>query len=63
MLMLPVAIKVLAILGGIGLLFGGVWASFEAKKPYDTWGAVLAPLGLVIALLGVLVLCVPGFFR
>ena len=48
-------------IGLIGLVIG-VWSSFEARKPYNYLGSVLAPVGLVAALIGVLLLCVPHFF-
>lgn len=57
-----IILKIIAILCGILLLFWGVWASFEGKKPYDKIGAVVAPIGLIMSLIGVLLLCVPGFF-
>jgi len=60
--MISVGLKIGAILFGIVLLFWGVWAGFEARKPINLIGAALAPLGLIMALLGVLLLCVPNFF-
>ncbi len=47
---------------GLVALFWGFWAAHEAKKPLDIIGAIAAPVGLIVALLGVLLLCVPGFF-
>ncbi|MBN2385106.1 hypothetical protein JXQ70_19705 [bacterium] len=55
-------LKILAIVLGISALFWGVWAGFEARKPLNIIGACLAPLGLIMALLAVLLLCVPNFF-
>jgi vacuolar-type H+-ATPase subunit I/STV1 len=54
---------VITILIGLATLATGFWASFEAKRPWDIVGAVAAPVGLVIALLGTLLLCVPTFFN
>lgn len=47
---------------GIFALGWGLWASYNLKKPYDTIAAAFAPIGLVLALTGVLLICVPGFF-
>jgi hypothetical protein len=55
------------ILGVIFVLVGGattVWAvlgSFEKRRPLDVVCAAVAPLALVLALLGGLLLFVPGF--
>lgn len=40
----------------------GFWASYNVKRPFDIVGAVLAPIGLAIAIIGALLICVPGFF-
>ncbi|MBN2053382.1 hypothetical protein JW905_00585 [bacterium] len=53
----------LVILVGLAGLGWGFWASFEARKPFNILGAVLTPLSLLVALLGVLLLCVPDFFQ
>lgn len=47
-----------------GLLFMGIalWATHYRTGLMEKLGAVLAPLGLLITLLGVLLLCVPDFF-
>ncbi|MFC1852142.1 hypothetical protein ACFL27_18260 [candidate division CSSED10-310 bacterium] len=58
-----IILKIMALVGGITTVFAGVWAGFEAKKPFNIIGAICAPLGLVIALLAVLLLCVPDFFK
>jgi hypothetical protein len=52
----------LMIIGGILAISWGLWATFNLKKPYDIFGAACAPIGLVLALLGVLLICVPNFF-
>jgi hypothetical protein len=50
---------------GIGLvfLFWGFWAAFEAKKPWNIIGSIVAPIALITALIGTLLLCVPDFFK
>jgi|TARA_Y100000294_G_scaffold86692_1_gene81087 hypothetical protein len=47
---------------GILTMGWGLWASFNLKKPFDIFGAACAPIGLVLALIGTLLICVPGFF-
>lgn len=61
--MLYIVIKLLSILIGISLLFWGVWEAFEGKNKRQIIGAIAAPIGLIMALLGVLLLCVPKFFQ
>ena len=51
----------LIVVGVIALVFG-FWSSFEARKPYNFLGSLLAPVGLVAAIIGILLLCVPDFF-
>jgi len=46
-------------LAGIGL---GFWGQQSLKPPYVSLTALLLPFSLVLALLGVLLLCVPLFF-
>lgn len=48
---------------GIVLLFWGFYAAFEARKPWNAIGSIIAPVGLITALLGTLLLCVPDFFK
>lgn len=46
-------------------LFGigwGFWASHNARKPVDIVGSFTILVGLAVALLGTLLVCVPGFF-
>lgn len=52
----------ITIVVGLVILAGGFYASFEAKKPFDLIGSICAPLGLITALLGTLLLIVPDFF-
>ncbi|MBN1296886.1 hypothetical protein JXA80_08885 [bacterium] len=44
------------------VLFWSVWASFRARKPWNHIGSFLAPIAMLTAILGVLLLCVPDFF-
>ena len=52
----------LMIIGGILAIGWGLWATYNLKNPYDILGAACAPIGLVLALLGTLLICVPNFF-
>ena len=47
---------------GLALLFWGFWAAHNAKKPLDIIGTLAILAGFVTAILGTLLLCVPGFF-
>ncbi|MBN2467473.1 MAG: hypothetical protein JXD19_04920 [Deltaproteobacteria bacterium] len=49
-------------LGGLVILGYGLWAIHYRTGPLVTIGGLLAPFGLLLALLGALLLCVPGFF-
>jgi hypothetical protein len=51
-----------AVLVLAGLVAGGwgVWSTFEKPRPWI--GAIAAPLGIATALLGALLIFVPGFF-
>ncbi len=51
------------IIVGIPVIGLGFWASFNARRPWDIIGSLALPVGLVITLLGVLLTCVPDFFR
>jgi len=53
------ALMIPAGLFGIGW---GFWAAHNAKKPVDIIGSFVILAGLVIALMGTLLVCVPGFF-
>jgi hypothetical protein len=47
---------------GILGLGWGFWAAHNAKRPVDILGSVAILAGLIVALLGTLLVCVPGFF-
>lgn len=51
-----------SIICGIFLIAFGTWSAFSNESPAGTIGAFLACVGTVVALVGVLLLCVPGFF-
>ena len=55
-------INVLLVIVGLLTIGYGFWASYNVKRPFDIIGAVLTPIGLMITLIGVLLICVPGFF-
>jgi hypothetical protein len=55
--------QLITILIGLLILFWGFWAAFEAKKPWNLVGAISAPVGLITALIGTLLLFVPNFFK
>ncbi len=38
------------------------WASFRSKRPRDIGFALLAPVAMIVALTGLLLVFVPGFF-
>jgi len=50
------------ILMGLLLIGTGFWAGFSMRKPFDMIGAFLAPLGLILALIGVVLFYLPDFF-
>ncbi|RLB83667.1 MAG: hypothetical protein DRH17_01860 [Deltaproteobacteria bacterium] len=52
----------LLIVCGIFLIASGIWGAFKKHPPMDTLGAFLALIGLIASLVGVLLICVPGFF-
>lgn len=54
---------ILMIIAGIPLMGWGFWASYNARKPWDIIGTLLLPVALVVTLLGVLLTCVPNFFK
>ena len=47
---------------GLLMIGWGFWAAYYARRPFNIIGAVFTPVGLIVALLGVLLICVPGFF-
>ncbi|HEY3346706.1 MAG TPA: hypothetical protein VGK71_03680 [Nitrospirota bacterium] len=47
---------------GVVALGWGFWAAHNLKKPLDLVGSLVIIAGFVTALLGTLLVCVPGFF-
>lgn len=56
-------VHILMIAAGLGMIAAGFWGSFYAKKPWNYIASLSLPIGLVTSLLGVLLLCVPNFFK
>jgi hypothetical membrane protein len=52
----------LMVIGGLFVIGWGFWAAHNAKKPLDIAGSFAVLVGLAAALLGTLLMCVPGFF-
>jgi len=50
-------------LAGIALILWGLPAAHRLKSPFDILAALAVLAGLVAALLGALLICVPGFFQ
>lgn len=51
------------IAAGLAAMGFGFWTLSGAKQPWDKVGPVLLPVGLVVAILGVLLAVVPNFFK
>ncbi len=51
------------IAGGIAAVFWGLPAAHRLKSPLDVAAALVTLAGMVMALLGVLLATVPGFFQ
>jgi hypothetical protein len=50
-------------LAGIALICWGLPAAHRLKSPFDILAALAVLAGLVLALLGALLICVPEFFQ
>jgi hypothetical protein len=48
---------------GLAAIAGGLPLAHKVRPPFDIAGALIALAGLVSALLGALLLAVPGFFQ
>ncbi len=63
-----VTVMVVRLLGAALFLAGcagtayATWATFEKRRPLDVAFGALAPVALLVALLGLLLVFVPGFF-
>lgn len=51
------------ILAGLAIIVAGFQGAFYARSPWQTIAPLSLPVGLVTALMGVLLLCVPEFFK
>ena len=55
-------IHIFMVISGIVLVGLGLWSSHRLSKPLNHLGALLSPIGLVMALTGLLLSFVPKFF-
>jgi hypothetical protein len=55
-------LHVLMVIVGLFVIGWGFWAAHNAKKPLDVIGSFSILIGLAAAILGTLLVCVPGFF-
>lgn len=58
-----VAVYIAMAVIGIALVCWGLPAAHRLKKPYDVLAALAVLVGVVVALLGALLITVPGFFK
>ncbi len=56
-------LHVLMIAAGVAAIFWGLPAAHRLKSPMDIVAALVTLAGMTVALLGVLLLTVPGFFQ
>lgn len=56
-------IHIAMIIIGISILVLGFWGTFNTKSPWSSIFALSLPFGLITALMGVLLVCVPNFFK
>jgi len=56
-------VNVALALCGMALICWGLPAAHRLKSPFDLLGALAALIGVVLALLGALLIAVPGFFQ
>ena len=57
------ALHVVMVLVGLALICWGLPASHRLKSPLDLLAALVVLGGVVLALLGALLIAVPGFFQ
>jgi hypothetical protein len=55
-------VHLIMVAGGLFTIGIGLWAGHHQTGLLEKIGAVLAPLGLIMTVLGILLLCVPDFF-
>jgi len=58
-----ILVYIFGVIFGVFLLFWGFWALHKKGFPLDVIGGLCSILGLVMALLSVLLICVPHFFK
>ena len=56
-------VYILMIAAGLAVMVFGFKGMGDAKPPLDKFAPALLPVGLVIALLGILLVTVPNFFK
>ena len=56
-------VYILMIVAGLAAMGFGFRTFAGAREPLDKLGPLLIPLGLIVALLGVLLVTVPNFFN
>jgi hypothetical protein len=56
-------LRLAMIVAGIGAVAWGLPAAHRLKKPWDVAAALVVLAGVVLALLGTLLVTVPGFFK
>ena len=52
----------LLFLSGAAATGYATWAIYERKRPQDVLAAVIAPVSMIITVLGLVLIFVPGFF-
>lgn len=48
---------------GLAMIVAGFWGTYNTKSPWNIIASVFLPIGLITALMGVLLVCVPNFFK
>lgn len=56
-------LHIVMIVAGLGIIATGFYGTYYTKKPFNIIAPLFLPVGLVMALIGVLLLCVPNFFQ
>ncbi|HJV36702.1 hypothetical protein [Geomonas sp.] len=57
------AVYLAMVVAGLALVVWGLPAAHRLKKPLDILAALAVLVGVVVALLGALLVAVPGFFK
>ncbi|OGL42673.1 MAG: hypothetical protein A2161_06935 [Candidatus Schekmanbacteria bacterium RBG_13_48_7] len=56
-------LHILMLAAGLIILPAGFYANYETKKPWNIIGGIFSLIGLCLAILGTLLICVPNFFK